>query len=197
MVARQRPDASEYSDRVKRIRRADRPATTSCTRSQVAQRLRMAHLPGCRGLKGQAANPACTDLGRVVFWPSISARYPLGPGCAPQRAGVSHSPSAYVATAENGTILGKLCDRTAWTQNATFEKAAKYLESIGAPSRIRTCDLCLRRAALYPAELRVLMRALYPIPAAPATGMAGGTSALTHQGKGCDNLPTSNLARRK
>ena len=26
---------------------------------------------------------------------------------------------------------------------------------IGAPDRIRTCDLCLRRAALYPAELRV------------------------------------------
>ncbi len=25
----------------------------------------------------------------------------------------------------------------------------------GAPGRIRTCDLCLRRAALYPAELRV------------------------------------------
>ncbi len=27
---------------------------------------------------------------------------------------------------------------------------------VGAPDRIRTCDLCLRRAALYPAELRVL-----------------------------------------
>ncbi len=26
----------------------------------------------------------------------------------------------------------------------------------GAPDRIRTCGLCLRRAALYPAELRVL-----------------------------------------
>ena len=26
---------------------------------------------------------------------------------------------------------------------------------IGAPERIRTSDLCLRRAALYPAELRV------------------------------------------
>ncbi len=28
--------------------------------------------------------------------------------------------------------------------------------STGAPDRIRTYDLCLRRAALYPAELRVL-----------------------------------------
>jgi hypothetical protein len=26
---------------------------------------------------------------------------------------------------------------------------------VGAPDRIRTCDLCLRRATLYPAELRV------------------------------------------
>jgi hypothetical protein len=26
--------------------------------------------------------------------------------------------------------------------------------SAGAPDKIRTCDLCLRRAALYPAELR-------------------------------------------
>ena len=29
-----------------------------------------------------------------------------------------------------------------------------YLKN-GAPDRIRTCDLCLRRATLYPAELRV------------------------------------------
>src|SRR5262245_23420910 len=28
------------------------------------------------------------------------------------------------------------------------------LLSAGAPDKIRTCDLCLRRAALYPAELR-------------------------------------------
>src|SRR3569832_1458934 len=32
--------------------------------------------------------------------------------------------------------------------------AAKSLK-YGAPDRIRTCGLCLRRAALYPAELRV------------------------------------------
>ena len=29
-------------------------------------------------------------------------------------------------------------------------------ELIGAPERIRTSDLCLRRATLYPAELRAL-----------------------------------------
>jgi hypothetical protein len=32
-----------------------------------------------------------------------------------------------------------------------FEQA---IEIAGAPDKIRTCDLCLRRAALYPAELR-------------------------------------------
>ena len=35
----------------------------------------------------------------------------------------------------------------------------EYLEAfVGAPERIRTSDLCLRRATLYPAELRVLTR---------------------------------------
>src|SRR5690606_8539848 len=37
----------------------------------------------------------------------------------------------------------------------------------GAPDRIRTCDLCLRRAALYPAELRVRWRALSKAGSAP------------------------------
>src|SRR5664279_4466709 len=32
---------------------------------------------------------------------------------------------------------------------------AGYTGLIGAPDTIRTCDLCLRRATLYPAELRV------------------------------------------
>jgi hypothetical protein len=32
------------------------------------------------------------------------------------------------------------------------------LDFIGAPDRIRTCDLCLRRATLYPTELRVLVQ---------------------------------------
>src|ERR1700709_816210 len=33
--------------------------------------------------------------------------------------------------------------------------AAQVLVPSGAPDTIRTCDLCLRRATLYPAELRV------------------------------------------
>jgi hypothetical protein len=35
-------------------------------------------------------------------------------------------------------------------------RRSQSIEGIGAPDRIRTCDLCLRRATLYPAELRVL-----------------------------------------
>ena len=41
----------------------------------------------------------------------------------------------------------------------------------GAPDRIRTCDLCLRRAALYPAELRVLS-ALNLVKAPPLSNAA-------------------------
>ena len=38
--------------------------------------------------------------------------------------------------------------------------AIEIIEKIGAPDTIRTCDLCLRRATLYPAELRVLAVAI-------------------------------------
>ena len=37
-----------------------------------------------------------------------------------------------------------------------FEDWEFEVDESGAPDRIRTCDLCLRRAALYPAELRAL-----------------------------------------
>src|SRR5262245_28310626 len=34
------------------------------------------------------------------------------------------------------------------------EQTSQSEVAAGAPDKIRTCDLCLRRAALYPAELR-------------------------------------------
>ncbi len=43
----------------------------------------------------------------------------------------------------------------------------------GAPERIRTSDLCLRRAALYPAELRVQSSLLYLMTAAIAIARHG------------------------
>jgi hypothetical protein len=42
---------------------------------------------------------------------------------------------------------------------ATEPALAVDVRENGAPDRIRTCGLCLRRAALYPAELRVRGRA--------------------------------------
>ncbi len=38
----------------------------------------------------------------------------------------------------------------------TYRKNNHENQEDGAPERIRTSDLCLRRAALYPAELRAL-----------------------------------------
>src|SRR5262245_9326702 len=37
-------------------------------------------------------------------------------------------------------------------------RRSQIIEGTGAPDRIRTCDLCLRRATLYPTELRVLVQ---------------------------------------
>ena len=39
------------------------------------------------------------------------------------------------------------------------DKIQLEIDLNGAPDTIRTCDLCLRRATLYPAELRVLAKA--------------------------------------
>lgn len=60
--------------------------------------------------------------------------------------------------------------RTAWRKCPSSQRKAKTegAETAGAPDRIRTCDLCLRRAALYPAELRVLVGEFAPnTPGAP------------------------------
>ncbi len=44
-----------------------------------------------------------------------------------------------------------------------------YIHHAGASGRIRTCDLCLRRALLYPAELQTLMERVKGIgPSQPA-----------------------------
>ena len=40
----------------------------------------------------------------------------------------------------------------------TIEIMQSFQSVIGAPDTIRTCDLCLRRATLYPAELRVRLQ---------------------------------------
>jgi hypothetical protein len=61
---------------------------------------------------------------------------------------------------ERNPAVPKLCssgNQSIFSWSAVANKTIKSATS-GAPDRIRTCDLCLRRAALYPAELRVLGR---------------------------------------
>jgi hypothetical protein len=61
---------------------------------------------------------------------------------------------------------------------------ARTVEKFGAPDTIRTCDLCLRRATLYPAELRVLRGFIYPIGRAGATALRGGRGSPEGKGDG-------------
>jgi hypothetical protein len=56
-------------------------------------------------------------------------------------------------------IAGTSSVKAAMKGEAWFRLKGKLrgsLSEAGAPDTIRTCGLCLRRAALYPAELRVL-----------------------------------------
>ncbi len=67
---------------------------------------------------------------------------------------VSVQRSKFSEIQKASTILGHTMD-TIWTQK--IKKDLRFHASphnYGAPERIRTFDLCLRRAALYPAELR-------------------------------------------
>ena len=83
-------------------------------------------------------------------------------GC---RASVGAGPSSFGFAC----LLGRKCvlARTRGEQiTRTFcgqapliriRRRSQPIEGNGAPDRIRTCDLCLRRATLYPTELRVLV----------------------------------------
>ena len=54
------------------------------------------------------------------------------------------------------------------------------MQRVGAPDRIRTCDLCLRRAALYPAELRVLPAGACPRRSALIAHPAPGRNVVSY-----------------
>ena len=57
----------------------------------------------------------------------------------------------------------------------------------GAPERIRTSDLCLRRATLYPAELRARNEAARGAGA----GFEGSSPSVRQTGKRLRNIPPS------
>src|SRR3979490_2549610 len=58
----------------------------------------------------------------------------------------------------------------------------------GAPDTIRTCDLCLRRATLYPAELRVREGSFSRLP---RCGQCPGVDVASRQGTAVDDDPMS------
>ena len=57
--------------------------------------------------------------------------------------------------AESGDSLVSFLNITARRGAAGLSELLDFVGDFGAPDRIRTCDPCLRRAVLYPAELRV------------------------------------------
>ena len=117
------------------------------------------HSLSCRlvrvGVKAQRSIPA--GAGRYLGCQS-SVRQPspmLSTGCSRARPGQGAHLRASRRLKEDGS--GALLPT--WADIAGIfgrRGAANPLIQGGAPDRIRTCDLCLRRAALYPAELRVL-----------------------------------------
>jgi hypothetical protein len=68
-------------------------------------------------------------------------------------------PNALKSTSKNVVLWGRKASCCARLSLLQAQKrrvlACPVLYRSGAPDTIRTCDLCLRRATLYPAELRV------------------------------------------
>src|SRR6266436_5479525 len=71
------------------------------------------------------------------------------------------------ASRTNRTYVYLTCP---WNVYSDHGAGAKCLILLGAPEGIRTSDLCLRRATLYPAELRALRAIQYLIDGPGATG---------------------------
>jgi hypothetical protein len=115
-------------------------------------------------------------LGRPSRRP-LSKRLPGRPAdaCGPSRATTSaRSPSASKWTRKKFASWGPKAHCFARLSPSQAQKlrvlACPVLYRSGAPGVIRTHDLCLRRATLYPAELRALHSIQYPIGGPRATG---------------------------
>src|SRR6478752_6770260 len=78
-------------------------------------------------------------------------------GIFPLTSQVSDSPPEDSLTVSSAAAMQA---RSPTTTTATAPRGTPAIsrDSMNAPDRIRTCDLRLRRAALYPAELRALNR---------------------------------------
>ena len=88
---------------------------------------------------------------------SVTGGQPVRRTCACHCSGPFWRIVAIVLLLTHATrAVPKLCQQIAKTGNARRPAihSSELEGEFGAPERIRTSDLCLRRAALYPAELR-------------------------------------------
>ena len=91
------------------------------------------------------------------------------------------------------------CMDTPWTQFGHRHKKrtcvfTQVLDKYGPPDRIRTYDLCLRRATLYPAELRAVISSLHA-PCSLAHGSACGALASACHAPPAGSSPLRCIAR--
>src|SRR5438034_7918439 len=107
------------------------------------------------------------------------------PDCSSVASYLHLAPGAPVlpAVGKTGWPGAAPCHLSRYQQAAGTPPGRENDRETGGPERIRTFDLCLRRAALYPAELRVLLSPLVI-----------NASRLTAQGFGTRSRPDDHLA---
>ncbi len=93
--------------------------------------------------------------GRVIFDLSRDARLSLSSQTPGASAARSRSARHCTQAEEEFHLIAHFMANFVAFAQCVSTMIFQVLEKIGAPDRIRTCGLCLRRAALYPAELRV------------------------------------------
>ncbi len=100
--------------------------------------------------RGEAYRNRRNDPQRWGSFPFLTARHDLAASCCqvaaikPRRSTDGHS-RTFLDGTPDGTLNGSMQPRM----------IGNILKILAHPARFRTHDLCLRRAALYPAELRV------------------------------------------
>ncbi len=126
--------------------RPDRPGHGNRHRHRLPPEAPVARAAKCRAKRTQA---------RWSMPPAHGRNRPI----PPPRLRLTFPPDGFRPASGCHPVLASACPCGRSGLTSWLISCCKF----GAPDRIRTCDLCLRRAALYPAELRVLER-LYKGP---------------------------------
>jgi hypothetical protein len=111
-----------------------------------------------RGQHNQREDPGCAGSGQSPGRQSArrSCPYPT-PRSAERIANLRRRP-CHPRVNRCGLFASRAAPWRALPRRPWDENRQETCETTGGPDTIRTCDLCLRRAALYPAELRVRSR---------------------------------------